>query len=657
MVTPQNWLFLTSYTKLRQSLLRERTWNAFARLGTNAFRDMNFWAATTALVVLSAGTPSPRGRFCGLDASHSKDRQYKRNLLRGSTDRPGGMTHDAWSDHLGKAQSLVQADQLLNPDARVALVPPADAPLLGAHARALQGTTTGDNDRFLIRWWESPGQRGTWTRFQSPGNPPLPFGGCTQMLRWEQGRGELAASTQARIQGQWAFEKRGVVVGQMSSLPVSHYLGEMFDMNGAVVVPRSYDHLAAVWCYCSSTEYGTAVRAIDQALKVTNASLVKVPFDLPHWQKVAAEKYPDGLPEPQSDDPTQWLFHGYPAKAEAETVLQVAVARLLGYRWPPEVDPEMRLADEARAWVERCADLAGHADPDGVVCLNATRGESPAADRLRQLLAAAFGSDWPAGKERQLLAAAAGDAKPARSLEEWLRDSFFAEHCKLFHHRPFVWPIWDGRKDGFQALVNYHRLAGPEGEGHRTLQAITYSYLGDWIERQRAGQREGMEGADGRLAAAQDLQAQLEKILEGEPPCDLFIRWKALHEQPIGWQPDINDGVRLNIRPFMSVELRTGGRKGAGVLRWKPNINWKKDRGKEPESLRPRDEFPWFWSCPGDGALEERTDSRGRTDFDGNRWNDLHYTVACKQDARTAQSESGSDSTPTAEKVDGVRYA
>ena len=51
MVTPQNWLFLTSYTKLRQSLLRERTWNAFARLGTNAFRDMNFWAATTALVI------------------------------------------------------------------------------------------------------------------------------------------------------------------------------------------------------------------------------------------------------------------------------------------------------------------------------------------------------------------------------------------------------------------------------------------------------------------------------------------------------------------------------------------------------------------------------------------------------------------------------
>ena len=69
----------------------------------------------------------------------------------------------------------------------------------------------------------------------------------------------------------------------------------------------------------------------------------------------------------------------------------------------------------------------------------------------------------------------------------------------------------------------------------------------------------------------------------------------AASEQAIGWEPDINDGVRQNIRPFMKAELRTGGRKGAGVLRWKPNINWGKDRGKEPQSLRPKAEYPWSW--------------------------------------------------------------
>lgn len=120
-----------------------------------------------------------------------------------------------------------------------------------------------------------------------------------------------------------------------------------------------------------------------------------------------------------------------------------------------------------------------------------------------------------------------------------------------------------------------------------------------------------------------------------------------------------HDGVRINIRPFMSADLRTGGRAGAGVLRAKPKIAWNKDRGKEalkprkrwkPDLLvgeddvdagidddvvlRPRDHYPWFRSCPGDGALAERTDFAGGFDFDGNRWNDLHYTNAVRREAR-----------------------
>ena len=45
---------------------------------------------------------------------------------------------------------------------------------------------------------------------------------------------------------------------------------------------------------------------------------------------------------------------------------------------------------------------------------------------------------------------------------------------------------WDGNKEGFHCLVNAHKLTGPDGLGRRTLEAITYSYLGDWIERQKA---------------------------------------------------------------------------------------------------------------------------------------------------------------------------
>jgi hypothetical protein len=119
----------------------------------------------------------------------------------------------------------------------------------------------------------------------------------------------------------------------------------------------------------------------------------------------------------------------------------------------------------------------------------------------------------------------------------------------LFHQRPFIWHIWDGRKrDGFHALVNYHKLADG-AKGQRLLESLTHSYLGEWITRQRDGERRGEAGA--------------------------------------------------------------------GILCWKPNIKWDKDRGKEPQ--RPKAEFPWFWK--GD-------------EFTGDRVNDVHLTNDPKRKAR-----------------------
>ena len=118
------------------------------------------------------------------------------------------------------------------------------------------------------------------------------------------------------------------------------------------------------------------------------------------------------------------------------------------------------------------------------------------------------------------------------------------------------------------------------------------------------------EGAQERLDAAEVLKKRLELILAGEAPYDIFVRWKPLDQQPLGWEPDLDDGVRLNIRPFLSVP--DVGKKGAGILRDKPNINWNKDRGKDVEAS------PWYHL------------------FKGDRINDHHLTLAEKQAAREA---------------------
>jgi hypothetical protein len=343
----------------------------------------------------------------------------------------------------------------------------------------------------------------------------------------------------------------------------------------------------------SDPSYRQAVREVDRALKVTAGTLTKVPFDLAHWQQIAAERYPNGLPKPYSNDPTQWLFHGHPQPATDP--LQVAVARLLGYTWPAEADAEMELSDAARAWIARCEKLTAHLDDDGIVCLPPVRGEKPAHERLLSLLIDAWETVEPGSWKNAILDKLLADAdSPGKGLEVWLREKFFEQHAKRFHHRPFVWHVWDGLKDGFGALVNYHKLDA------KNLERLIHTYLGDWIRTQEAGVSNGVDGAPLRLAAAQALKKKLEAILEGEAPHDIFVRWKPPAQQPIGWNPDLNDGVRLNIRPFMTAEVLRHNKKP------KLNITWDKDRGKDVESA------PWY------------------PVFKGERINDHHLSLAEK---------------------------
>ena len=658
-VTPQNWLFLPSYKKLRKKLLSQRRWDFVARLGVGAFETISGHVVNAAMIQVSAARPHDDHLMASVDASAPRGQTPiyaadKATLLRG--DMPKGIDRD-FTDFAVKF--VKQNEQLKSTDHVLTLESRSKLPPLSEFADSFTGANTLDIRRLRLNFWELDERTNEWNYHRSTPSPKQHYSGLEYISgeRSKDGKmGQLDAAMQTDgFPGSWLGGKRvwgkvGVACGWMGKLPASLYVGTVFDNSAQVILPKRLDLLPAIWCYLSSPLFEIEIRKVNQKVQVTTSTFVKVPFDLDHWTKVAAKKYPNGLPEPQSNDPTQWLFHGHPAgmleagdarDPNSAAVLQVAVGRLLGYQWPPELDPEMRLDPVAREWANRCDGLKEFADEDGIVCLSPTRRERSAADRVRELLAAALGSDWSSNKERELLAAIAADqstdtrtVNPAASLEDWLRDDFFTEHCKLFHHRPFVWHIWDGNKNGFHCLVNAHKLTGPDGEARRTLESITYSYLGDWIDRQKADQADGKEGADARLIAAQDLQAQLEKILEGEAPYDLFVRWKALHEQAIGWEPDINDGVRLNIRPFMNAELARGGKKGAGLLRWKPNIKWSKDRGKEPQSLRPKIDFPWFWSG-GDLA----TDFAGGKEFGGNRWNDLHYTRATKEAARQAAAE------------------
>jgi len=601
-VTLQDWLFQPTYQKFRQKLLSSDKWNVVGRLGSQAFQTP-MWDFNVQLLVLTAGNKA--------DISHSD------NLLT-------GFDLSDFRSSVEKAEKIfsvrievsAQKAQLGNPGSIVTTRELDLSKLLSKFSTSRQGISPADTAKYGRKYWEIVYPLKDWSFWHGTSRGTIPFSGRDSVLWYGDDLKKSISDGKAYLRGEAAFGKKGVAISPTGTLFCSLYDGDFFDDNVQMLIPHKPDFLPAIWTYCSSERYNTDVREIDQALKVRGA-LVKVPFDLDHWTQVAKEKYPHDLPKPYTDDPTQWIFHGHPCGSVLwdeekkwtahgplrtdDSVLHVAVARLLGYRWPAELDASMELADEQREWVKRCEALAGYADDDGIVCIPPVRGEASASDRLLNLLAAAYGDAW----SNDTLAALLKSADHAgKTLETWLREKFFTQHCKLFQHRPFIWHIWDGLRDGFAALVNYHQLDA------KLLETLIYTYLGDWISRQKQDIASHVDGAQERLAAAEALKKKLELILEGESPYDIFVRWKPLEKQPIGWDPDLNDGVRLNIRPFLSVP--DVGKKGAGVLRDKPNINWNKDRGKDVESA------PWYHV------------------FDGDRINDHHLSLAEKRAAREA---------------------
>ena len=612
-VMPQNWLFLPRYRVFREKQLRQEQWNLLARLGAGAFETISGEVVKAILLTL---TNDKRNRQDDLGES-SVD-----NVIHGvDVAVPKSVTDKATALIESEIRSVSQNNQLLNPDARITLEDTDDLPLLADRSSSIEGLSTGDNPRFIQNFWETPKRNENWEFFIQNAKETHFYTGRSDVLRWSKGKLKEYPSAHnfpsEIMNGKPILGQLGLRVTQMSDLPVTIYSGEIFGKSAAAVVPHDQAELAAFWCFVSDENYKNEVRRIDQKVYVSCGTMVKVPFDLEYWTKVAENRYPNGLPRPHTNDPNQWIYHGHPcgsviwedsAKSTAEgphrnddTVLHVAVARLLGYRWPAELDPAMELADEQRAWVDRCDALLPHVDDDGIVCIPPIRGETKAEDRLLNLLAAAYGDAWTTSTLPQLLASAGHAGK---SLDTWLRDKFFTQHCKLFQHRPFIWHIWDGLKDGFAALVNYHKL------DRKTLETLIYTYLGDWMKTQRDDIARGVDGAQEKLAAAEALKKKLELILEGESPHDIFVRWKPLEEQPIGWDPDLNDGVRLNIRPFLTVG--DVAKRDAGVLRDKPNVKWTKDRGKDVASA------PWFDT------------------FDGDRINDHHLSLAEKKAAREA---------------------
>ncbi len=231
-------------------------------------------------------------------------------------------------------------------------------------------------------------------------------------------------------------------------------------------------------------------------------------------------------------------------KAELEEYIDITLVRMLGYRWP-EQD-----AYEAERGPILDRDLV---DPDGIIPLVPCGDEPVAEERVRTRLVRQLGDD---GADAFL---ADFRRYTKRDLAEWIRRDFFKAHTRRFKNRPIAWHL-RSPEGAFEALVLYHRLSKD------TLQKLRVTYAGDRLARLKADQQHAKDRGDTATVTTlqvaiedvEDFRRTLEAIERGDDLRHrIRCRWKDETEagRPGPYAPDIDDGVKVNIRPFQEAGL------------------------------------------------------------------------------------------------------
>ena len=254
------------------------------------------------------------------------------------------------------------------------------------------------------------------------------------------------------------------------------------------------------------------------------------------------------------------------------------IEETLGERPPEIIWPQMEGRTGEQKRIEHVWRLLSYvvkrvveADEDGIVPLVAVAGESNLLDRVYRELEVIFSGHSVSQVEVEIVNELKGKVKGYRSVKNiqvWLEDVFFQYHVSLYKNRPIIWHISSVQGKGaaaFGALVHYHKF---DKNGMAKLRG---AYLRDAIEffRREAAlaaqeQREGDRlDWQAKLEEAQDLDRRLQLVQEGhhEGPeggdhdFRILTPWKSANKRPKGWDPDLDDGVKVNIEPLQKARV------------------------------------------------------------------------------------------------------
>ncbi len=281
MVTPQTFLYIRSYAKLRSEVFGRSSVRTLAHLGLGAFADAVVDAVLFVLAVDGDAAPDRKGIYFKLLASPRKAEALA-EAVRGHN--AGACRPEVFVRTAAEASSLPGGPLAywLGEGLRAAL---AGAGQLSETADVVLGMKTADNTRFVRRWWEVCGPDGAaagWVPYEKEASGFRYSRRPAHHVRWTEGsRRYYGSHYSAQLPNRKYWFREGLVYGLISSKAFTAKLlpaGCMTDMAASCVFPRYQEDAPFLLGLLNAKAYQALLKMFNPTVNYQPVDLQRLPL-------------------------------------------------------------------------------------------------------------------------------------------------------------------------------------------------------------------------------------------------------------------------------------------------------------------------------------------------------------------------------------------
>lgn len=280
-MTPFVWMFIKTYEKLREFIIRNKSITTLVQMEYSAFEE-----ATVPICsfVLKNGKATENGLYFKLSDFKGGMEVQKQKVLEALADKNCGYFYEADQSNFSKIPGSPVAYWVSN-----AMIHAFNAgTALSSIASPKQGMATADNNRFVRKWYEPDFRKVAlpfsadlkWYPYNNGGGFRRWFGFNTDVVNWENNGAAIKAFPKAYVRNERDYFKSGITWNAITSSDISvRYFNSGYIFSNAGMGIFSDEHnLMLILSFINSAVAKSILSAISPTLNYNAGDIANLPI-------------------------------------------------------------------------------------------------------------------------------------------------------------------------------------------------------------------------------------------------------------------------------------------------------------------------------------------------------------------------------------------